>query len=112
MPRSRFLRGVRVRVWTNEACSLHVALVATARRAAVSRVGDLALAERSFARARGTRTVRVRPSRRLVGRARRLTVRLRVLAIDRAGNRRSTTRKIRVVSGARRPRAGAAARAG
>jgi hypothetical protein len=40
----------------------------------------------------------VRPSRRLVGAARRLTVRLRVLAIDRAGNRRTVTRTIHVVS--------------
>jgi hypothetical protein len=98
MRRSRFLRGVRLSVSTNEAASLQLSLLASARRAVISRVYDLTLAQRRFARARGRRRVQVRPSRRLVGAARRLTVRLRVLAIDRAGNRRTVTRTIHVVS--------------
>jgi hypothetical protein len=96
--RSRFLRGVRFSVTTNEAASLHLSLLASARRAVISRSYNLTLGQRSFARARGKRAVRVRPSRSLVGDARRLTVRLRVLAIDRAGNRRTVTRRIHVVS--------------
>jgi hypothetical protein len=99
MPRARFLRGVRFSVATNEASSLQVTLLGSARRAVISRASyDLTLGRRTFARARGTRSVRVRPSRRLVGSARRFSVHLRVVAIDRAGNRRSVTRTIRVVS--------------
>jgi hypothetical protein len=96
--RTRFLRGVRLSVTTNETASLHLSLLASARRAVISRAFNLTLGQRTFARARGKRAVRVRPSRRLVGSARHLTVRLRVLAIDTAGNRRTVTRRIHVVS--------------
>jgi hypothetical protein len=98
MGRSRFLRGVRATVTTNETSSLQLQLLASARRATISRVNGLQLGRKSYARARGTRGVRVRPSKRLVGTARRFRVRLRVLAIDRAGNRRTVTRTIRVVT--------------
>lgn len=98
MSRSRFLRGVRASVNTNETSSLQVELLASARRAVISRVYGLQLGRKTYARARGTRRVRVRPSKALVGAARSFHVRLRVLAIDRAGNRRAVTRTIRVVS--------------
>jgi hypothetical protein len=96
MSRSRFLRGVRASVNTNEASSLQVTLLASARRAAISRVYGLQLGRKTYATARGTRSVRVRPSRRLVGSARRFTVRLQVLAIDRAGNRRALNRTVHI----------------
>lgn len=95
--RSRFLRGVGLAVNTNEGCSLEVSLVGSARRATISRVWNLTLGRSRFARARGTRRVRVRPSRRLVGNARHMRVRVQVLAVDKAGNRRTVTRSIRVV---------------
>jgi hypothetical protein len=96
MSRARFLRGVRASVNTNEAASLQVTLLASARRAVISRVYGLQLGRKTYASARGTRSVRARPSRRLVGSARRFSVLLRVLAIDRAGNRRTVNRTIRV----------------
>ena len=96
MSRARFLRGLRPSVSTNEAASLDVKLLATATRAVISRTRDLALAHRRFSAARGTRTVRIRPARRLVGASRRFTVRLRITARDAAGNRRTRTRTIRV----------------
>jgi hypothetical protein len=96
LSRRRFLAGLRAVVRTNEAAALDVKLLAVARRAAISRTGDLALAHRRFASARGTRVLRIRPSRALVGGARRFRVRLRILATDTAGNRRTLTRTIRV----------------
>ena len=96
MSRTRFLRGLRPSVFTNEAASLDVKLLATATRAVISRTRDLALAHRRFSAARGTRTVPIRPARRLVGAARRFTVRLQITARDAAGNRRTRTRTIRV----------------
>jgi len=95
--RSRFVKGVRVKVRTNEAASLDASLIGSARRAVISRRNyDLTLAHRHSAAARGTRTLRLKPSRRLLGSARRFDVRLRVLAVDSAGNRRTATWTIRV----------------
>ncbi len=94
----RFLRrGVSARVSPSEAVSLEVALLARARGARIARVGDLVLAERMLGVSSAARTVRLKPRRRLVGRARRFTVRLRVIATDAAGNRgRAVVRTIRV----------------
>jgi hypothetical protein len=44
----------------------------------------------------GTRAVRLRPSRRRIGRARRFMAQLRVTAVDRSGNKTVVTRTIRV----------------
>jgi Calx-beta domain len=97
MRRARFLRGVKLRVYTDEAASLDGRLLAAARTAIVSRrVFNLELAHARFAAARGTRTIVLKPRRSLVGRARKLTVRLRIVAIDRAGNRSTARRTIRV----------------
>ena len=97
MRRARFLRGLKLRVRTNEAASLDGRLLASARGAVISRLAfNLELAHRHFAAARGTRTIRLKPSRSLIGRARRFTVRLRLVATDRAGNRRTVSRTIRV----------------
>jgi hypothetical protein len=93
----RFLgRGVLARIAPSEAVSLEVALLARARRAGIARVGDVVLAERSLGMSAATRRVRLKPRRRLVGRAKRFSVRLRVIATDAAGNRTTAVRTIRV----------------
>lgn len=98
----RFLRGVSARIAPNEAVSLEVALLGRARRAGIARVGDVVLAERRLGASAATRRVTLKPRRRLVGRARRFSVRLRVIATDAAGNRTTAVRTIRVRRAARR----------
>jgi Calx-beta domain len=95
--RSRLLRGLRIGLRPDEAAGLQVELLASARRAAIARVGDLVLVSRSLRRSGGRRTVLLKPSRRLLGTARRFSLRLRVTATDASGNRRTVTRTIRVV---------------
>jgi hypothetical protein len=54
------------------------------------------LAERNFGLSASARSVKLKPNRRLVGRAKRLTVRLRVTATDATGNRSTKTKAIRI----------------
>ena len=96
LTRRSFLRGVTGRITPNEPVSMEVALLARARSAGLARPGDVVLAERNFAMSANRRSFRLRPNRRLVGRKRRLTVRLRIVATDAARNRRTVTRTIRV----------------
>lgn len=102
LSRRRFLNGISARISSGEAVRLQVALLARARAVRIARVGDVVLAERSRGLSAAARRVRLKPRRRLVGRARRFTVRLRVIATDAAGNRRTVVRRIRVRPPARR----------
>jgi hypothetical protein len=92
----RFLRGVVARVTSTEAVSLEVALLGRARTARITRAGDLVLAERKVGMSATARRVRLRPSRRLVARRTRFTVRLRVAATDAAKNRTTVVKRILV----------------
>jgi Domain of unknown function (DUF4394)/Thrombospondin type 3 repeat len=94
--RKRFLAGLSPRIAVGEASSLSVTLLGRARSAGLARAGDLVLAERNLPLSPATRTVKLKPNRRLVGRGKAFKVRLRVIATDAAGNRRTTTRAIRV----------------
>ena len=93
----RFFNGVRSRISVSEPASLDITLLASLSSARAAKAGDLVLAEKHLKRSRKTRTVRLKPKRSLFGRTfLPITVRLRVTATDAAGNRRTTTRKIRV----------------
>ena len=92
----RFLNGISARISSSEAVSLEVALVGRARSAGIARVGDLVLAQRNFGSSAATRRVTLKPRRRLVGRRKRFSVRLRVIATDAAGNRGTAVKTIRV----------------
>jgi hypothetical protein len=94
--RKRLLKGVRSRIAVDEAASLDVALLGRARSVRVARAGDVVLAERHLRRSARTRTVTLRPKRRLVATRARFSVRLRVIATDAAGNSRTRTKTIRV----------------
>ena len=96
MKLARFLRGLTFAVTPSEAASIEASLLGSARRATVAKAYNLTLATRPLRRAAGRRSVRLKPNRRLVGRARRFTVQVRVLATDAAGNRRTVTRTIKV----------------
>jgi hypothetical protein len=94
--RALLRRGIRLRLTPNEAVSFQVALRASVRTVRVAR-NELTLASRSLARASGTRTVRLRPKRRLLRNApRRFRTQLVVQATDAAGLTRTLRRTIRV----------------
>jgi hypothetical protein len=94
--RKRLLKGLRSRIAVDEAASLDVALLGRARSVRVARAGDVVLAERHLRRSARTRTVTLRPKRRLLATRGRFSVRIRVTATDAAGNRRTGTKTIRV----------------
>jgi hypothetical protein len=94
--RKRLFKGVRSRIAVDESASLDVALLGRARFVRVARAGDVVLAERHLARSARTRTVILKPKRRLLATRARFSVRLRVTATDAAGNSRTKTKTIRV----------------
>lgn len=91
-------RGVRALVDADEPVALDLRLLATARNATATAAArfNLVLAERSLGFADRRRAVRLKPDRRVLRRARRVRVRLRIAATDRGGNRTVAIRTIRV----------------
>jgi hypothetical protein len=83
----RFVKGVTVKLTPDEAASFEVALLGKARSTTLARTADVALAEKALPLAAGTRSANLKPKRALLGRKRRFTVRLRIVATDAAGNR-------------------------
>jgi len=94
--RRALLKGVAARITPNEPARLEVALLGRARSAGLARASDVVLAERNFAMSSLRRSVRLKPSRRLLGSRKRFSVRLRVIATDAAGNRSTKTKTIRI----------------
>jgi Ca2+-binding RTX toxin-like protein len=94
--RASFLKGLKVSAGCDEPCALDLELRGSARTVKFARSYDLTLGSRSLGRAAGTRRVTLKPSKRLIGRARRLVVQLKVTATDAAGNRSTKTKTIRV----------------
>jgi hypothetical protein len=92
----RFLKGVKVKLSPDEAASFEIALLGKARSTTLARAGDVALVERTLKLATGTRSVTLKPKRALLGRKRRFTVRLRIVATDAANNRRVIPKTISV----------------
>jgi hypothetical protein len=96
-----FKRGLTAAARVNEPASMKFELLgapapkrkARTRAKAFTRV----LARQSLAMAgAGLRAARLRPSKKLLGKARKFVVQLRVTAVDRAGNRTIVTRRINV----------------
>jgi hypothetical protein len=79
------LRGLRPKVSADEPAAFQVRLV-----------GSVTLARAGLPIGTGARAVKLKPKRRLVGRARRFNVRVVVTAVDAAGNRSVVTRTVRV----------------
>jgi uncharacterized repeat protein (TIGR01451 family) len=99
----RFRKGVRPTATPDEPASITMELLTTARSAGARKVRgaaagpfNLTLDRRSFPLGAGARTARLKPPRRLLGKARRFRARVRVTAIDAAGNRAVVNRNIRV----------------
>jgi hypothetical protein len=94
--RALLRRGIRLRLTPNEPVSFRVALLASVRRVGIAR-NELTLISRSLGRAGGTRTLRLRPKRRLLRSApRRFRIQLVVQATDAVGLTRTLRRTIRV----------------
>jgi N-acetylneuraminic acid mutarotase len=91
-----FLRGVSVKLTPNESVALDASLLAFAKRATITRVYNLTLAEKTLGISGAKRTVKLVPSRKLVGKATKFKALLRVLATDASGNRVTVTKTIQV----------------
>jgi hypothetical protein len=90
------LRGLKPKLSTDEPASFQVQLLGSARRVSLARAYDLTLAKAALPVGGGIRSVKLKPARKLVGRARRFSVRVVVTAVDAAGNRSVATRTLRV----------------
>jgi Domain of unknown function (DUF4394)/Calx-beta domain len=92
-------RGIVVTLAPSQAVTdLRLSLVGRARRAQVSRArGDLVLASRSVQQLSAARSLRLKPPRRLVGRARHgFRLRIEATAIDAGGQPVSVSQRVRV----------------
>jgi hypothetical protein len=93
----QFLSGVSAKVAADEPATVVAELLGRARGARISAAPfNLVLGSRTARGVRRATTMKIKPSRALVGKARRLRVRLRLTATDAAGNRRVATKTIRV----------------
>jgi Domain of unknown function (DUF4394) len=89
--------GLKVRVAPNEPARLELSLLGTATRANLRAAVNLTLVSRTLRIAAGARTVRLTPSRRLVGSPRTaFKIRVRIVASDAAGNRRTIDKTVTV----------------
>jgi hypothetical protein len=89
--------GIKVTIAPNEPARLELALLGTVTRANLRASFNLTLASRTLTLGGGARSVRLKPSRKLVGKPRKaFKVRVRVVASDAAGNRRTLTKTITV----------------
>ncbi len=91
-----FGKGVRVKVIRNELSSIDARLDGRAKKATLAAKFNLLLASRAVSRGSGTTTITLKPSKKLVGRAKKLRARVRVVVTDVAGNRRTVTKSIKV----------------
>jgi hypothetical protein len=89
-------RGIRLRLTPSEPVSFRASLLASVRRVRIA-ANELTLVSRSLRRAGGTRTLRLRPARRLLrDTPRRFRIRLVVQATDASGLMTTVRRTIRV----------------
>jgi len=89
-----FLKGVPATVACDEPCSVDADVLGSARSVRLAASFNLTLGTKSLGLSGGARRLTIKPSKRLVGKAKKLTVQLRVTATDAAGNR---TRKVQTV---------------
>ena len=90
-------KGVKATITVSEAAKLEVSLEGTPSTAVLSAAYGLTLASKTVNNASGTKSVTLKPSRKLVGRPRRaFKVRIKVVATDAAGSRSTATRTLTV----------------
>jgi hypothetical protein len=94
--RKAFLKGVTATVTCDEPCTVEGELLGSARSVRLAAAFNLTLGSKSLRLGGGSRKLKIKPSRRLVGKAKKLKVQLRVTATDASGNRTRKTQTIRV----------------
>jgi hypothetical protein len=97
--RKTFLKGLSASFTANEPAAFEVELLGKASRATVARTSDIVLATKTIKLASGAQKVKLKPNKKLIGKARKFTVRLRVTATDSSGNRSKTVTKTLEVTG-------------
>jgi hypothetical protein len=91
-------KGIRFTATPNESSSLAASLLGATRVGQPARAlpFNLVLATRSFAASADARRVTLKPTRRLLGRARKFTVRVSVVATDATGHATTVTKDVKV----------------
>ncbi len=93
----KLLKGLTASATPDESAQITFELLASARTATIAAARDLTLAFKSFPLATGKRSAKLKPTRALLGKPRKaFRLRLRIAAVDAAGNRRTTTKTITV----------------
>jgi hypothetical protein len=94
--RKAFLKGVTATVTCDEPCTIDADLLGSARSVRLAAAFNLTLGTKSLGLGGGARKITVKPSKRLVGKAKKLTAQLRITATDASGNRARKTQTIKV----------------
>jgi N-acetylneuraminic acid mutarotase len=89
-----FLKGITFSETPNKAASLQISLIGSVNRATIARAFNLTLARKSLRLSARRQTIKLVPSKKLVGNPRRAKVELVIVATDAAGSRSTTTRMI------------------
>lgn len=92
----RFLRGVTASATSDESAALDFEILAAPRSTRLRKAYSLILASKALDFGEGRRSVKLKPTRKLVGRSKRFKVRLRVTATDHGGNRAAKAMTIKV----------------
>ena len=96
MKRKTFLKGVTVTFTANESSAFAVDLLGKAKGATLAKAADVVLATKSIKLANGAQKVTLKPSKKLVGKSKKFSVRIQVTATDAAGNRKTVSKTIKV----------------
>ena len=91
-----FKAGVRGKAVCTESCAVQFELLGRAAGSRINAIGDIVLASRTFPLGTAARSVLLKAPARLLGTAKKFTVRLRVTTTDQSGNTTVVTRSIRV----------------
>jgi hypothetical protein len=94
--RKAFLGGLTVKVNCNEPCTVLVELNGSAKKVTISKAYNLLLGKKSLGLGSGTRSLKVKPSKKLVGKAKKFSVQVRVTATDASNNRTVKTATVKV----------------
>jgi hypothetical protein len=94
--RKAFLKGIVATVTCDERTAVEGSLLGSARSVRLTAAFNLTLGARSLALGGGARKLTIKPSKRLVGKAKKLTVQLLVVATDASGNRTRKTQTIKI----------------
>jgi hypothetical protein len=96
LKRKAALKGIKVAATTNEASTVVFEIFASAKKARIAKSYNLALASKTLKGVTGTRSVKLKPKKSLIGKAKKFSVQVRVTATDAAGNRTVKTKTIKV----------------